>query len=268
MSDENGIYEENLFARLKRIRQEKQIDLNELSKTTRIQVKYLESIEQGTLGNIPEIYDRLFFQTYIQNVCPEIDPEALIEEFNTLRHGIKQPAATAHGYRRYEVQPEASGARHRMIYILSPIGLGLLILIYMAFRSTAFNLPSDKQISEISVQDVEKSLRPKPVVSDSVNTDSTSGMGKLEKLQLRLVARDTTWLRSIADRSDTSEFLLKPGNSVKLSADSVFTFLVGNAAGVELFIGDSSVGVLGKKSQVIQSLTINRNGIKPLPKKK
>jgi len=269
MNDENVIHDENLFARLKRIREEKQIDLNELAKTTRIQVKYLEAIEQGSLGTIPEIYDRLFFQTYIQHVCPENDPTGLIDEFNNIRAQIKQPAAASTGhFRRYEVQPEAPGSRQKMIYILSPVALGLFILIYMAFRTTAFNLPSAKQITEISVQDVEKSMRPQAMLTDSAKVDSTARSAKFDKLLLRLVARDTTWLRSVADHTDTSEYLLKPGNSVKLSADSVFTFLVGNAAGLELFIGDSSVGVLGRKSQVIQSLTVTRNGIQSVQKKK
>ena len=71
--DEQDI-NESLFERLKKIRIQQNLDLSEISSKSRIQIKYLEAIESGNIEQIPNVYDKLFFQTYISflNFCCNI----------------------------------------------------------------------------------------------------------------------------------------------------------------------------------------------------
>ena len=70
----------NIFDELKNIRTQKGISLETISKDSRIQLSYLQAIESGEFEKIPEVYDKLFFQTYLSYLNID-DPEKYIKEF-------------------------------------------------------------------------------------------------------------------------------------------------------------------------------------------
>lgn len=69
-----------LGLRLKNARAEKNLSLEELQSTTKIQKRYLEAIEEGNLDILPgHFYARAFVKSYADAVG--IDPEILFEEY-------------------------------------------------------------------------------------------------------------------------------------------------------------------------------------------
>jgi len=72
-----------------------------------------------------------------------------------------------------------------------------------------------------------------------------------EKLLLRIAAIEETWLKVIIDSGGATEYIVKPGDTLKLEAYSAYNILVGNAAGVELFLNDKSINVPGRSGQVV-----------------
>ena len=65
----------------------------------------------------------------------------------------------------------------------------------------------------------------------------------------------------VKDRTDTSEYLLRKGERLNLTADSTLVFLVGNAAGINFTVNGKNEGVLGQEYQVISYLKITKDGI-------
>ena len=64
------------YSHYKKIRRERKIALEDISKRTKIDVKYLKFIESGKFAEIPAIYIKLFFKAYINEIGCDID-EAL-----------------------------------------------------------------------------------------------------------------------------------------------------------------------------------------------
>ena len=64
MEDEKT--ELSFFENLKAIRQEKGITLEYIAEKYRVQLKYLQALEAGDLLAIPEVYDKLFFRSYLK----------------------------------------------------------------------------------------------------------------------------------------------------------------------------------------------------------
>jgi len=60
---ENSNSEKNVFEKLKDIRLKKEISLESISQRSRIQLKYIQALEEGKLLDIPEVYDKLFFRS-------------------------------------------------------------------------------------------------------------------------------------------------------------------------------------------------------------
>ena len=66
------------YSRYKKFRIENNIDLKDISKRTKIDLKYLQSIEKGKFAELPSVYVKLFFKAYINEIGVDIN-EALHE---------------------------------------------------------------------------------------------------------------------------------------------------------------------------------------------
>ncbi|MBL0732546.1 MAG: DUF4115 domain-containing protein [Desulfosarcina sp.] len=72
-----------------------------------------------------------------------------------------------------------------------------------------------------------------------------------EQLLLKIEAIEETWLKVIIDSGDAAEYLVKAGDTLKLEASSGYNILIGNAAGVKLFLNDKAIKVPGRSGQVV-----------------
>jgi len=68
---------------------------------------------------------------------------------------------------------------------------------------------------------------------------------------LRGEVTKTTWLKISVDKGRELEYLLRPGEQLRWQAKSSFSLLVGNAAGLRLFLNDKPLKPLGQEGQVV-----------------
>ena len=71
-----------------------------------------------------------------------------------------------------------------------------------------------------------------------------------EKLLLKVVTVEDTWMKIIIDSQRPKEYSLKPGDLLELEAASRYYLLIGNAAGVKLTLNGDPVEIMGKHGQV------------------
>ena len=71
------------YNKYKKFRIENNIDLKDISKRTKIDLKYLQALERGKFAEIPPVYVKLFFKAYINEIGVDIN-EALFELDNFL----------------------------------------------------------------------------------------------------------------------------------------------------------------------------------------
>ena len=64
------------YSHYKKIRRERKISLEDISRRTKIDIKYLKYLESGKFSEIPGIYTKLFFKAYINEIGCDVD-EAL-----------------------------------------------------------------------------------------------------------------------------------------------------------------------------------------------
>ena len=72
----------------------------------------------------------------------------------------------------------------------------------------------------------------------------------LEPKKLTITCQETTWVRILVDGQEEKEFMLKPGEAVKLEAKDNFDLLIGNAAGVKLSLDGIDTGFSGEEGEV------------------
>lgn len=118
-----------LGEKLQKIRNDHRISLMEASKATKIQVKYLEALENGSYGNLPpEVYVRGFLRGYAAFLgVPE---EAILRMYDRER-SIQKNLGKGESFR---FQPQ-SPVRFRLDISSKTVVIGLVALVSIGFFS-------------------------------------------------------------------------------------------------------------------------------------
>ena len=89
-------------------------------------------------------------------------------------------------------------------------------------------------------------------VSGQSRTATTESAAEApSKMTVEIRATDLSWVQIIKDSELPEELFLKAGETVTRDGDKKFDIIVGNAGGVEVQFQGKSLGVLGKKGEVV-----------------
>ena len=266
---ENSTEHKNLFEKLKEIRIEKGIRFETITEKSRIQVKYLQALEKGDLLSIPEVYDKLFFRSYLKALSVE-DEEVYFEEFLNIRREIRIDKTTT----TIQISEPAKDAdkkifSHRNLFVIMPVVLIIVVLAFLLINTEMIGTSSEGKVQEIDIKNVVQRIEAKEqakldslrlteqIKLDSLNMLKPDSLG----LALRINAKRRTWFRIIADKSDTSEYLLNPGQNVTASANRTFEFLIGRADGLIFSLNGKILNKAGTDSSVVRYMRIDSSGI-------
>ncbi len=254
MDNQNSENQQTVFEELKQYRLKQKITLEEISEHSRIQMRYLEAIEAGNLEALPAVYDQLFFKTYLEYIEPS-DMERYWEAFRAVRRE-REPQHTTTVRRIQSVKAEQSKSKLvKTLYLVVPLLIVLIIIMVLAMSSKNVTTKPVDDVPEVTVNEIVKEMQPPTPAPVPISETDTAFV------DVKVSALQRTWFRTIKDYADTTEYLLKMNESLKLKADSVLLFLVGNAAGLQFEINGKPIGVLGKTNQVITFLKVTPKGI-------
>ena len=93
-----------------------------------------------------------------------------------------------------------------------------------------------------------------PVVPDesSLNEGSRlSAESPQEKLNLKVIAVEQTWLKVIVDGHNAKSYEMKPEDHLELEGSDNFNLMIGNATGLKIYLNDRPVQIYGGSNQVV-----------------
>ena len=70
----------DFYLQFKDKRKELNKELSDIATSTKINIKYLNAIEEGNFDVLPTVYIRLFLRTYAEAL--ELIPEKILQEYN------------------------------------------------------------------------------------------------------------------------------------------------------------------------------------------
>ncbi len=128
-----------LGEKLRKLRSDSRMSLSEVSKATRIQVKYLECLENGEYEKLPaDVYVRGFLRSYARYL--NVDEQALVKLYERERHiranlGHEQPKRFQTG--NIPISSFVLTPRSIMMAIIVLLVGGAFFYLYQEFRSFA-----------------------------------------------------------------------------------------------------------------------------------
>ncbi len=277
------------FENLKQIRESKNISLEEISKRSRLPLKYLKDIENGTLENLPKGYDRIFFKRYLKEIGE--DKEEIWKDFNlffgtgTLEKDVPYSSDVKkiekpENIEILEEEKEQSSKKGKKptfieelklqlnldkLYkyfwvIITVIVLG--IIGYFAYQQYLFVKNSPMEVKEVSVSDyISEMQRQDSILTQQLTKNTEIGTESTGNLRVELHSIERTWIREIRDQKDTTDYILIPGLRRKIEANQSVDLMLGRADGVNIWLNDDSLGVMGESDEVIIRLLLTNKGI-------
>jgi len=235
---------------LKAIRIEKGISLEEVSRETRIRTDKLLLIEKEDHDKLPaEVFMKGFLRAYARAVGA--DDEEAVRRYVPSLHAFRKIARSEANFIRLSTKSWA--------HLFVSLGILLCIIAASVFIMSSIHGPTqadfqaNQQRVEAAVDKTNHEVDIKSPPDTDTVPDSTCVDSVVipEKLFLRIVAVEETWMKVIIDSQNPTEYSLQQGDSLKLEASSGFNLLIGNAAGVKLTLNDNPVKVPGKRGRVI-----------------
>jgi cytoskeleton protein RodZ len=245
---------------LKEARLNKNISLQDISGATRINVRFLEAIEQGDFEILPKPYVRSFIKQYARYIG--FDEINIIEQFEeSKKDPVPQEHHDARPVEKIELKRDTipPPKLKSMFLSLAVIG-GIALFVYILLPMFSTN---EEQIAERPFLDVVREIeeQSEPTVIESIDRPFYTDIELRDSMYLELTTLDTVWLTITVDNIAQQEYILPPGRVSTWRAANEFLITVGNAGGVSISLDNDSIGVLGAPGQVLRNLRITRDGI-------
>ena len=282
---------EKLSEELKAARINAGITLQQLSNKTRIDLKFLEYIEDGNFSFLPELYVKAFLKEYIKFVglneklifkkydafklgkeYEEPPQETLIDKLKELKENkyekVKEDSLSKPA--PFYTSPPAKQNNSlnaffmdkKNILIISAVAciLVLFLIVYFFFIKKSSDIIVEKPYDELVNESKERYVEnesPIPTIDSLADKSSRS-----DTLRLLISVADSCWVKALLDNSKKEEFNLYPHNSVLLSAASNFKITFGNSNKVQLLLNNKPLNFEAKTR--VSSVYIDVKGLSSL----
>jgi cytoskeletal protein RodZ len=243
--------------------------LDDIAVATRINLQFLEELENGTGPKLPITYIDAFVKDYAREIGLNIhDILEKAGESENVPAALQLPAQS--GYKRAEL-PEVEfktpqtqfpfSLPHHvrlLIIVIAVVAIGLITTLLIVGNGNETEPPAEISFSE-AVKEQESKLRQSPALSDST--------AKIDTLVFEGTARETVWVKVIIDGKDTSEAIYPPTAVKKWIAADSLKISVGNALGITFRLNGRELGTLSQSRRSIRNVVISRATLKELDEK-
>ncbi len=273
----------NFAADLKHLREKSNLTLQNIYQKTRIDIKFLEAIEEGNFDVIESVYVRAFIKSYANAIG--LDPEETIRNFDlALQEKLysleedqpdeseeksdpqKKVLSSEPGPAKENRSPDANQQKY-----IAPVSIFFLLIVvisvyFIFIKDDSGNIvketPFEEVLAERDSGSVEKETNAEErfevltVDTSQVVPEIRSG----NNADIKLLATDTTWIKVIKNDSDEEEYILIPGNTKNYNTSDNIKVIIGNAGGLNIFLNDSLLNLSSKKGE-IKYVSISEQGI-------
>lgn len=247
---------ESTGARLKNLRLEKGISLDEVHKKTKVHLSILRAIEEDSLMNFSPVYIRGFLKIYCKFLG--VDPKEFIADY-------KEPQGAAYHAPANEKKSTASFLKNvpgyfRFINIRIAKKVLIVVLIFILSSIVLFKLGKFIVSRRSTISKKISAVR-------SINIAKKQEFANLQKITplsvitLGIHAKEDCWIYLKADGRSVFQGILNKGRRESWKAKEKIELSLGNAGAVELEVNGQVFKNLGRRGQARKNIVITKEGL-------
>lgn len=223
---------ETLGELLRKERESQNKDLKKIAKELKISFRYLEALEADKFDEVDlaDIYKKGILKNYARYL--KIDEKLVLDLYN---QQYEKPV-------QEEIKREEKKERSFVFVIYIIVGIIILSSFYIAYKTTSKPtfIPQPLPTYTESAKETYTPIIPTIPSQKEVLLTPT----------IKIVAFERTWIRAIYENKIIFEGILKEGD-IKTWTYPYLNLHIGNAGGIEIFYNERSLGIPGKRGEVI-----------------
>jgi len=274
---------------LKEQREKAGITLQNVAAKTRIDMKFLEALEDGNFNFLPEIYVKAFIKQYAKVVG--LDEEGTLQNYILAKEGKEEAVEKVNQENTEEdkqdtdnqkTKPDVETNKPAKIFTddsaskksneddkkkQKQIIIGVSIIgaaVFLLLIFFVFNNGGDDIIVEEKPYDEVLQETPKRYIEEEDNqTTEEIIAANIEELSLTITnvdSTDTSWVLVIVDDKSIEDFLLLPKISKTIKANSNYYFTLGNSGVLKLILNGNVVDFNGRHGSA-RYFKLDANGL-------
>jgi transcriptional regulator with XRE-family HTH domain len=246
--------------------------LDDMAQATRINVRYLAEIEEGSGFSLPGIYRRTFVRTYARALG--VEPGALPHDTPAAPDALAATAARedapviADGPPVEEVvtsrlgrNPFAEKSQLRTMAIVVSLLLTALVFSVKWFGSGPDD-GADVAPAPAAGTTTDPRQERLPAFSAGGGARGPTGSGPAaDSLVLQATTTESVWVHIVIDNDSTLEYTLPPRYVITLRAKDNFLIAVGNPAGLSVSLNGRKMGALGTGNRPVKNVFLSRKSL-------
>lgn len=246
----------DLGSYFRRKREENEISLEEVARETYIASRYLKAIENDDFDQFPaHVYAKGFIRIYADYL--DLDAESLVTEYTLNVEENNEPSSEAVG-------DEEDG--YSLLY-WGTLGLILLTALALVLLRFAWTHPGPDRRAYQNAGGSSETGR----MHGIGDYYTLAFQGRPDRLSLRVVARQKTWIYAVFDGIRNREIMLRPGEERTWEAEDTIRLRVDNAGALRLFFQGRALPPLGPPGEATDkvitlgedALTVKTAGVQP-----
>lgn len=285
---------DKLSDELREQREKSNISLQQLANKTRIDIKFLEAIEQGNFAFLPELYVKAFLKQFAKTVG--LDEDLIVKKYEAAKEGrdydpnqvvqedkieetikpepiqkpapkqpeVKQEAKAAKSYfeNPLEKKPDEMNKSSKNNLPLILAAAAVVIVLVVVFVFVLDNKNNKIVVEETPIEDVvgQSSQRYEEEPAAQTPSDSSFAATSSDSLHLTFTAKETSWIYVISDDKKVNEFTLSPNSKFTVASANNFKVTVGNSGGITLQLNNQPVDFAGRSGSV-RHFKLDRTGL-------
>ena len=291
---------DELANELKTAREKSSMTLAQVANKSKIDIKFLEAMEQGDFAFLPDLYVRAFIKNFAKTVG--LDENKIYKKFEAAKQGIPyveeedpkkelkiRPAETQKQEKAPEVPKKKPAAQtHKpakkkdSLFTFDAVGgnnpaqdttaavnrrnliIGGTLLGAILLFTLVYFLFIDKGeqiiVAEKPIEDVIQQNQ-RYVEDDQTIGRSDVGIGVSDSLVLTINANDTSWIKISIDEQSSGEFILLPNSQKVIKAKTNYKITFGNSGAIRLQLNNKPLTFSGKSKRTL-AVIIDKEGIK------
>ncbi len=250
---------ESVGAKLKSVRLQKGLSLEEVHKKTRIHLNILKAIEEDSLVNFSPVYIKGFLKIYCKFLG--VDPRDCISDYKEPQAPIscvsdskvkpapsfKIPSLRLFSLRAMHIKPKVlAAAIIILIFIISLFNLGKFISLKARRMS--------KRTGEMPAVVLSRAENRVPITK-------LSNSPVVKIITLDIHARENCFIQVKSDGRVMFQNILKKGRFESWQAKDKIEISLGNAGVVELEVNGKRMSGLGRRGQALKNILITKEGL-------
>lgn len=282
----------NKFAKeLKQARIKSNVTLHQMANKTKIDLKFLEAIDEGNFAFLPDLYIRAFIKEYASFVG--LNPTSTLKKFEAAKKGeyptdgneksflqsviekdlpeqkklplSTRPLISYPDITEKENHNSSGQKRNQLFFSLIAVGtIALIIILYFAFFNNNSKIIVAERPYEESIEENTRYIE-QPAADTSVVEvfDSAMVISSGDSLLLKISSANQCWVNVISDDKSEIEFTLFPASSKIIKASNNFKLILGNSGGIQLSLNNKPLSFEGIAGTV-RYIKISPSGVEYL----